>query len=280
MTDRPIIAILAPGEMGAGIGSRLVERGCDVIIALDGRSEAGRRRAQSAGMRAVAEADYGSCDMILSIVPPGVALDTARRLAPVLASSAVKPLYVDCNAVSPDTALQVAKVIEGAGAPFADAGIIGLAPRDGYTPVIYASGGEASRFATLNGYGLDIRVLDGASGQASALKMCYAGLTKGLHAVGVSVMLGAIEAGVAAPFLAELEQSQPELLAYFRLRTPGIFAKSYRWVAEMQEIGAFLGGAGVTIYEGASNQFVRVAQDHNGPMADEGAIRAFLKGDM
>ncbi len=107
--------------------------------------------------------------------------------------------------------------------------------------------------------------------------MCYAGLTKGLHAVGVSVILGAIEAGVAGPFLAELADSQPDLLAYFTGRTPGIFPKAYRWVAEMQEIGAFLGAGGQRLFDGAAMQFDRLAQDHAGDRADEAAIRGFLK---
>jgi hypothetical protein len=106
--------------------------------------------------------------------------------------------------------------------------------------------------------------------------MCYAGLTKGLHAVGVAVMRGAIEAGVDQAFLAELADSQPDLLAYFTGRTLGIFAKAYRWVAEMQEIGDFLGGEGEAIYGGASALFDRMAKDHAGDMAQETRLRAFL----
>jgi 3-hydroxyisobutyrate dehydrogenase-like beta-hydroxyacid dehydrogenase len=279
MTKPPVIAILAPGEMGAGVGRRLVERGAEVVVCLDRRSEASLARAKAAGMRDVPETGYAQADMILSIVPPGDALAIAQQLAPVLKGAARKPLYVDCNAVSPETVQKVAAVIEATGAPFVDAGIIGNPPRgDGYTPVIYASGTPAARFAEIGAYGLDIRVMDGGPGQASALKMCYAGLTKGLHAVGVSVILGAIEAGVAEPFLKEIAESQPQLLAYFTGRTPGVFAKSYRWVAEMEEIGAFLEGGGQTLYQGAAQQFARLAADHEGPRADEAAIKAFLKG--
>lgn len=279
MTKPPVIAILAPGEMGAGIGRRLIGWGAEAVVCLDGRSEASLARARAAGMRDVPEAAYADADMILSIVPPSDALAIAERLAPMLEAAANKPLYVDCNAVSPQTVLRIAAVIEAAGAPFADAGIIGNPPQSGgYTPVIYASGGQAERFASLNDYGLDIRVMDGPAGQASALKMCYAGLTKGLHAVGVSVILGAMEAGIAGPFVAEMADSQPQLLAYFTGRTPGVFAKAYRWVAEMEEIGAFLGGAGQTLYQGASEQFARLAADHEGGGVDEAAIKRFLKG--
>ena len=117
----------------------------------------------------------------------------------------------------------------------------------------------------------------GPVGQASAMKMCYAGLTKGLHAVGVSVIRGAIAAGVDATFIAELAQSQPELLAYFTGRTPGIFPKAYRWVAEMQEIGDFLGGEGEAIYDGAAALYERMARDHEGSKVEEAELLAFLK---
>jgi putative dehydrogenase len=279
MASQPTIAIIAPGEMGSGVGRLLAQRGARVITSLAGRSAASAGRARAAGMEDAPDAALGEADMILSICPPGEAMALARRLAPVLRAAAVKPLYVDCNAVSPDTVREIAAVIEATGAAFVDAGIIGTAPRaDGYTPAIYASGPQAARFAAMNAYGLDVRVMEGAVGQASALKMCYAGLTKGLHAVGVSVILGAIEAGVAGPFFDELKDSQPALLAYFTGRTPGIFPKAYRWVAEMEEIGAFLGGGGQQVYDGAARQFRRLADDHAGERLDEAALLAFLRG--
>jgi putative dehydrogenase len=274
----PVIAVIAAGDMGAGIGARLHERGCRVLTSLAGRSMASRARAEAAGMADASDAEIAAADMILSIVPPADALALAQRLAPALAAAANKALYVDGNAVSPATVQAIAAVIAPTGADFADAGIIGLSPRpDGYTPAVYACGPGAAAFSALNGFGMDIRVMDGPVGQASALKMCYAGLTKGLHAVGVSVIRGAIEAGVADVFFAELADSQPQLLAYFTGRTPGIFGKAYRWVAEMQEIGAFLGGPAEQIYDGAAGQFELLARDHAGPRIDEAALKGFLR---
>ena len=148
-----------------------------------------------------------------------------------------------------------------------------------YSPAIYASGPDASRLAALNRHGLDVRTMDGPVGQASALKMCYAGLTKGLHAVGVSVIRGAIEAGIEDVFFAELAASQPMLLDYFTRRTPGIFVKAYRWVAEMQEIGDFLGGPSGAIYDGAAALFDGMAADHAGSRRREAELLAFLKGE-
>jgi 3-hydroxyisobutyrate dehydrogenase-like beta-hydroxyacid dehydrogenase len=277
MPAEPVIAVIAAGDMGAAVGARLAERGCRVLTSLAGRSAASRARAEAAGLADASDVEIAVADMILSIVPPGDALAMAERLAPAIRVAASRPLYVDCNAVSPQTVKAIGAVIEAAGAPFVDAGIIGGPPAPGYTPAIYASGPEAPRFADLNHRGLDIRVMQGPVGQASALKMCYAGLTKGLHAVGVAVIRGAIEAGIEEPFFAELAASQPMLLDYFTRRTPGIFVKAYRWVAEMQEIGDFLDGPGGAIYDGAAALFDGMAADHAGPKTGEAELLAFLK---
>lgn len=276
MDTQPVIAVIAAGDMGSGVGGRLVERGCRVLTSLEGRSDASRERALAAGMAHASDAEIAGADMILSIVPPGGALALAERLAFALEAADTKALYVDCNAVSPETVRGIGAVIEAAGAPFVDAGVIGGAPKAGYTPAIYASGAEAGRFAALNAHGLDIRVMDGPIGQASAIKMCYAGLTKGLHAVGVAVIRGALDAGVDQAFLAELADSQPQLLAYFTGRTPGIFGKAYRWVAEMREIGDFLGDEGEAIYDGAAALYDRMARDHAGDKTEEAELLEFL----
>src|SRR5262249_14847745 len=152
----------------------------------------------AAGMIPVDEAELASVDFILSIVPPGEALGLAEQMLPVLGGAVSKPVFVDCNAVSPRTAALIAAVIAEAGCPFVDAGIIGGPPKPGAAgPAFYASGKAAQRFAGLTQFGLDVRVLDGPVGAASALKMSYAGITKGLTALGSAMLLAATRAGAA-----------------------------------------------------------------------------------
>ena len=114
----PIVAIIAPGNMGAGVGRRLSENGVSVLTSLAGRSGASERRAREAGMRAVEDHALMEADFLLSIVPPGEALALAKRLAGVLTAANKKPAYVECNAVSPHTMLEIAAVIAPTGAPF------------------------------------------------------------------------------------------------------------------------------------------------------------------
>src|SRR5438270_131140 len=212
----PIVAIIAPGMMGAAVGKRLVDHGLKVLTSLQGRTEETRLRAQAAGMISGSDEEIAAADLILSILPPGDAVVLAQRFAPALTASNSKPVFVDCNAVSPKTVERIAAAIAPTGSPFVDAGIIGQPPAAGDAgPRFYASGREAQRFARLKEFGLDVRVLDGPLSAASALKMSYAGITKGTQALGAAMMLAATRGGSADALLAELKGSQAQMLAWF-----------------------------------------------------------------
>lgn len=274
------VALLVPGNMGAAVGGRLRENGATVLTSLAGRSPATIERARRAGLESVADADLACADILLSIVPPGEALATAGRMAPHLAAAAARAVYVDCNAVSPETVGRIAEIVAATGAPFVDAGIIGGPPLPGRrSPVFYASGDAAERLQALGDYGLDIRVMAGGIGAASALKMAYAGITKGLTALGAATVLAASRAGVADALKAELADSQPELLAYLALRLPDMFPKAYRWVAEMEEIGGFVGPDAQPIYQGAARLYGRIARDEAGERQDIAALAAFARDE-
>jgi putative dehydrogenase len=275
----PVIAIIAPGAMGAGVGKRLTDRGAEVLTSLAGRSAATVVRAKAAGMASASDEEIAGADFILSILPPGEALALAQHLAPALTVSNAKSVFVDCNAINPATVEHVAAVIMPTGSPFVDAGIIGAPPKEGDAgPRFYASGAAARRFAALREYGLDIRVLDGPLSAASALKMSYAGITKGTQAIGAAMMLAATRGGSAAALLKELEFSQKDLLALFRQQLPQMPAKAYRWFAEMQEIAGFVGDdpAARELYQGAAHFYERIAEDFTAEKRDVAALRDFL----
>ncbi len=275
----PVIAVIAPGAMGAAVGKRLVGHGVKVLTSLTGRSSATAKRASDAGMIDAGDAEIASADFILAILPPGDALPLARRFASALAASDSKPVYVDCNAINPATVERIAAVIAPTGCAFVDAGILGPPPQgQGAGPRFYISGEAAPRAAALRQYGLEVHVLEGSLGAASALKMSYAGITKGTQAIGAAMILAAMRAGSADALVVELEFSQSEMLAQFRQQLPKMPAKAYRWVAEMQEIAGFVGDdpAARALYDGAANFYRRIAEDFQSAKAKASAIEQFL----
>ncbi|HET7594294.1 MAG TPA: DUF1932 domain-containing protein [Stellaceae bacterium] len=261
MTD--VIAIIAPGEMGSAVGRTLREHGARVITVLDGRSKTSIARAERAGFAAVDDSERmaGEADFVLSIVPPGEAVGLAQQLAPVLARAAKKPVYVDCNAVAPETAVRIGGLLAATGCASVDAAIIGPPPAASSRTMFYASGDAAPKLLRLAELGLRVRVLDAPAGAASALKMSYAGITKGLTGLGAVMMLGASRCGADAALRQELAESQPQLLAWLARQVPSMYPKAYRWVAEMEEIAAFGNGdaAAQQIYRGLARLYERLA---------------------
>jgi 3-hydroxyisobutyrate dehydrogenase-like beta-hydroxyacid dehydrogenase len=265
--------------MGAGVGARLVERGLRVITSLAGRSDASAGRAKAAGMVAVSDQECAQADFFLSICPPGDALALAEKMAALIARSSKKPIYVDCNAVSPSTKIVIGNVILKTGAPFVDVGIIGLPPKEGRSPFLHASGPDAAKFGVLNDFGIKVNVIEGPIGAASALKMSYAGITKGISALGSMMMLAATRAGVADRLRGELERSHPAFITNFQRAVPDMFDKAYRFVGEMKEIADFVGEdkQAQQMYQAIAGFYTRIAADHEGRHEETDALAAFLK---
>lgn len=275
---KPIVAVIAPGMMGSVVANRLTDRGVEVRSLLAGRSAATQARAKAAAMADATEDGIAACDFILSIVPPGEALGLAERLAPAMRATGKKPVYVDCNAVAPSTVLRIARVVQETGAVFVDGGIIGPPPApDSKNTRIYLSGDAASRVTVLRDFGLNMPVQEGPIGAASAMKLSYAGFTKGFTALGAAMMLAATRAGTADALIAEMTVSQPLLLGWLTRQMPKMPDKAYRWVAEMEEISTFVGEdpAGAQFYAAAARFYERIAADLEGAQTETNALNAF-----
>ena len=258
------VAVMSPGEMGHAVAKVLRAQGLRVITCLDGRSARTRTLAAAAGIEEVGSdaALVAEADLVLSILVPAQALPLAERIAGALRAGAGATLYVDCNAIAPQTARWVGEVIEGAGGRFVDAGIIGPPPtaESGGTR-FYASGAAAQELTRLCDYGLDVRVVGERAGDASAVKMCYAALTKGTTAIMTELLVAAARLGVADALRDELALSQAAMVARMEKGVPAMVPKAHRWVGEMEEIAATFAAVGLTpaTFEGAAALYAFVA---------------------
>lgn len=260
-------AVIAPGAMGAALAARLHSQGFPVLTSLHGRGTASAERAAQAGMRAVTEqTDLLRAEVWLSVVPPPQALPLARQFAALVSAAGYvqAPIYVDLNAINPDNARAIARIVGDAGAHCVDGCIIGLPPTaDDSGPTLHLAGSAAAEVAMrLRAGGLDAHDQHAPIGAASALKMAYAGINKGLTALAACMMLAAERHGARAALLAELERSRPELLQRLRPALPDMLPKAYRWAPEMSEIADFIGSdlAESGIYRAMEAFFARLAR--------------------
>ncbi len=254
------IAILSPGDMGGGVGAALAEHGHDVIACVAGRSQETQARAERLGFRLAADLEslLAEADLVLSILPPEAALGLARDVAAAMRRSGSAPPYADCNAVSPETTRALGALFEGTGAPFIDGGIIGAAPRPGRPPMrFYVSGEAAGLMDALDCHGISVRHVGPEIGRASAVKMCYASITKGTNTLHTAAMTVADALGVGETVRGEIDESLPAVMQHMRGTIPRLPADSGRWVGEMEEIARTFASVGVTprFHQGAAEMF-------------------------
>ena len=271
------IGLVSPGEMGAAIGARLVERGERVRWASDGRGSATAARAQRAGVEdagTLGELASG-CQLLLSVVPP----QFARRVAQDAAAAGFRGLYVDANAIAPSTATTVRAVVEQAGAQYVDGGIIG--PPPGPSPTrLYLSGELAEQVAArLRSPLIETSVVAGGPAAASALKLAYAAWTKGSAALLLAAAALARRQGVADALSAEWQHSQPGLGGRLQRAARSAVEKGWRWAPEMEEIAVTMERSGLPsgFPAAAADLFRRSHRDAD--PADLGALLDALTGE-
>jgi len=273
----PTIGLLSPGDMGHTIGAMLRGHDARLLTYLAGRSARTRALAATAGFEDVPTLEelVRECDLLLSVLVPTQAVDTARRVSAAIGREGTARgrdlLYADCNAIAPRTVRVIGEAIGATGARFADVGIIGAPPSKPGITRFYASGPGAAEFAGVAAYGLEVRILDGPIGQASGFKMCYGALTKGFQALGTELLVAARLMGLDEALAAEQRESVPALRAHLERAVPSFPPKAHRWVGEMEEIATCFADLGLTprILQGASDLFAFVAETPIGKESPE-----------
>ena len=221
--------------MGAAVSAALVGNGHEVVWASEGRSEETRARAEAAGLldAGTLTALAARSELVISLCPP----EHAIAVSDALRSAGYDGIFVDANAVAPETVHRIAPTVDG--------GVIGPPPRAAGSTRLYLSGPGAAEVAGLfSGSPLDARVVDEAIGSASALKMTYAAYTKGMAALLLALRETSRFHGVDDALLGEWEISQPQLTGMYELAAASSGPKAWRWIAEMEEIAATFAAAG------------------------------------
>jgi 3-hydroxyisobutyrate dehydrogenase-like beta-hydroxyacid dehydrogenase len=238
------VALLHPGNMGSTIGAAAATSGARVVWASEQRSNASRERAKQAGLidvESLANAVRES-EVVLSVCPPHAAVEIAESVA----RQSFKGIYVDANAISRATAVQVGEVVGRTGASFVDGGIIGAPVKKAGTTRLYLSGTRAPEIAELfSASMLAAKAIGPEPGAASALKVAYAAWTKGTDALLLAIRALAAHDGVDQALLEEWNISQPDLERRCQRAAAVAVPKMWRYVGEMEEIAETFRAAGL-----------------------------------
>ena len=233
------IGIMSIGEMGFHWAKLLKAHGVEVLTYDKDRGEVSRRRGENAGVTSVASMTdlVSQTELIVSIVVPSAAIDVAKKVAAAVKAARRKDLtFLDANAISPMTAEAIGKNLEPAGVNFIDGCIIGSAARMGKGTIVYVSGPEANRMQVLEKFNIPVKVLGASTNQASAFKVVYAGLTKGLQGLFCELFMGARRFGLVEEIRAQYDESFPGLLEKVSSSIVGLNIHAGRRAEEMDEL--------------------------------------------
>jgi len=241
-----IIGLVGLGEMGAEIGRYFVKNGIEVISVYGERSKISQDRAIKYGIKDVLTIENVSqkSDIIISIIPPNRALETADQYSKYISKDG--PIYCDLNAISTMTAKKIKALLDERNVNYVDGSIMGGPPKENYSPRTYLSGEMAKNLNFLSGKGVDIIILNGSDFQASAMKMVYAAITKGSKALVAGALIVAKRNNVYQELIDELEYSDEFFHGVALKLIPSIKHKAYRWIGEMNEISSTFKDSGLT----------------------------------
>ena len=264
------VAILSPGDMGAGVGYALGQNQFDIITCLRGRSDRTRRLAGDAHFRDIPTLGLlvEQADLILSILVPSQAVSVAKQVAEAIRTTGKNSVYADCNAISPQTTRQIESIITGAGGQYVDGGIIGGSPTRGAPPRFYVSGKQTDVVAELDGKGITVKQIGEEIGRGSGIKMCYAALTKGTSTLQIALLSAAESMNLTDELVAEFEYSQPAALKQMNNGISRLPPNAHRWIGEMEEIASTFESLRITpsFHQGAAEIYRLLSST---PYADE-----------
>lgn len=245
--------------MGHAVGGALIEKGHRVVTILAGRSALTKTRAERVGIENIADlpAMVTESDFIFSIMPPENAVSFAEEVAGAMKLSGERAVFVDCNAISPDITLAIAVILREVGAKMLNVGIIGQPPGRGGDTRFYASGENVEKLDFLAGNGIKFMPMGDDITKASAIKMCYAALTKGMMTLHTGVLVTAELLGISAEIQSELASSQKFHWEAMNNRVSKYACDAGRWAGEMDQISETFGAAGMTpnLHKGAAEVF-------------------------
>lgn len=254
------IGILHPGAMGISLAASVQNTGHTAYWVSEGRSAQTQERAAEHNLVEVRSLDElcEICSLIVCVCPPHAAEEVARQ---TLATS-FDGLYLDANAISPQRAKDIARLMDEAGVMFIDGGIIGGPAWEPGSTWLYLSGEYAEHAAVCFSEGpLGTCIIGDEIGKASALKMCYAAYTKGTIALLCAILAAAEALGVRVDLQRQWSRSGSDFADQTVGRVRRATVKAWRFSGEMDEIAATFAGAGVPagFHEAAGEIFRRIA---------------------
>jgi 3-hydroxyisobutyrate dehydrogenase-like beta-hydroxyacid dehydrogenase len=246
--------------MGISIAASAINNGHQVFWLSQGRSDQTRSRAEKYHLIEISSLTEFCqiCEIVISICPPHAAEEVAQSVM----ERSFKGLYLDSNAIAPQRAIKIGRMMEANKIQFVDGGIIGGPAWTPKETLLYLSGEHADEIAACFSNGpLATKIIGSEIGKASALKMCYAAYTKGTTALLCVILATAESLNVREELYQQWGMDEQGFSEHVIRRVRRVTAKAWRFEGEMKEIAATFREVGLPdgFHQSAAEVYRRLA---------------------
>lgn len=266
------ITFIGMGEAGSAFVTGWGESRRESIAAYDIKTDAPETadamwaHYQGLGIRGCASVAHAvkGADLVFSTVTADQAVVAAEQAAVCLEQGA---FWADCNSCAPSSKRRAAAVIEGAGGRYVDVAVMApVHPKRNRVPLLLSGPHAKSVEPVLAGLPMAPRVVEGAVGAASSIKMIRSVMVKGLEALTAECVLAAVAAGVEEEVLGSLMRSHPgtDWCARAAYNLERAMRHGERRAAEMEEVAKTLTDLGLP------DDMARATVDWQRRIADSG----------
>ncbi|MDQ1803040.1 DUF1932 domain-containing protein [Chryseobacterium sp. PTM-20240506] len=280
MTAQPVIAILFPGDMGTQIAKTLIKNKYTVITAGEGRSQVTLQNIKDAGIHDVNTLQNiaEQADIIISLANPEASPKVAENIIGHLKNTDNRPVFIDLNSNTPQIALSIEKMCSKGNIRFVNGAVMGASKDVPDQATFVVSGIWRNLFAEQFGGIFKIKDAGEKTEAASAYKLLFSMVNKGMNALFFETMIAAAHYGILDELNESLQAFLPGTYQDLIKTTPTYPQHISRRIDEMKGLTDMLRSEGLpnTIAAGTAETFERV--DESGIFKNEkfdGVTEAF-----
>ncbi|WP_312391159.1 DUF1932 domain-containing protein [Chryseobacterium sp.] len=236
MKAKPVIGLLFPGDMGSAVADVLIKNNFEVITAGEGRSAKTLENIKKSQIK-----DAGALqnvveqsDIILSVNSPKSSVEIAEQISHYMLDSERNQIFVDLNSNTPESAKKIEELITLKNGIFINGAIMGVAKSVENDAVIVISGKERVLLKDLFNGLFKLKDAGEKIESASAYKLLFSMVNKGINAVFFEAMMGASRYGIVDEMIESLKDFLPGTYNDLQKTTPTYPDHILRRIDEMQ----------------------------------------------
>lgn len=262
MQTQPVIALLFPGDMGTQIAKELIINHFKIITAGEGRSTKTLQNTKDAGIEDVGSLQKAveQADVIISLTSPEGSLKLAEQVILCLKNTENRPLYIDLNSNTPASASIIEELLLSVNIRFVNGAVMGASKDIPDHATIVVSGTHRALFMDLFSAVFTIKDAGKKTEAASAYKLLFSMVNKGMNALFFETMTAAAHFGILDELNESLQAFLPGTYEDLIKTTPTYPQHLFRRIDEMKGLTEMLRNENLPniIASGTAETFERV----------------------